>query len=201
MTTSNSKRPSRPLVVLFGLPRHLYRHGWGWVLGHRFLQLTHTGRSSGRTYQTILEVIHYDPDSQEATIMSGFGPGADWLRNVQANGRAEVSIGRSSFTATHRMVRVEEAMRSSRPTNDGTVSSARLCAWSSAAYLVGAMTVRTRRAARPLSNCRRLRSGRAHAPEAAITEPRSRGQATSPGRRALGVLLWRGDYHDRAVGM
>ena len=42
--------------------------------------------------------------------MSGFGPGADWLRNVQANGRAEVSIGRSSFTATHRMVRVEEAM-------------------------------------------------------------------------------------------
>ena len=26
-------------------------------------------------------------------------------------------------------------------------------------------------------------------------------QATSPGRRALGVLLWRGDYHDRAVGM
>ena len=110
MTTSNSKRPSRPLVVLFGLPRHLYRHGWGWVLGHRFLQLTHTGRSSGRTYQTILEVIHYDPDSQEATVMSGFGPGAYWLRNVQANGRTEVSIGRSSFTATHRMVPVEEAM-------------------------------------------------------------------------------------------
>ena len=177
MTTSNSKRPSRPLVVLFGLPRHLYRHGWGWVLGHRFLQLTHTGRSSGRTYQTILEVIHYDPDSQEATIMSGFGPGADWLRNVQANGRAEVSIGRSSFTATHRMVRVEEAMRSSRPTNGATVSPARLCAWSSAAYLVGDMTVRTRRAAGPLRSCRLLRSGRAHVPEAAITEQRSRGQA------------------------
>ena len=100
MTTSNSKRPSRPLVVLFGLPRHLYRHGWGWVLGHRFLQLTHTGRSSGRTYQAILEVVHYDPDNQEATVMSGFGPGAYWLRNVQANGRAEVSIGRFSFTAT-----------------------------------------------------------------------------------------------------
>ena len=110
MTTSNSKRPPRPLVVLFGLPQHLYRHRWGWVLGHRFLQLTHTGRSSGRTYQTILEVVHYDPDSQEATVMSGFGPGADWLRNVQANGRAEVSIGRSCFTATHRVIPVEEAM-------------------------------------------------------------------------------------------
>jgi hypothetical protein len=29
---------------------------------------------------------------------------------VQANDRAEVSIGRSSFTATHRVVPVEEAM-------------------------------------------------------------------------------------------
>jgi deazaflavin-dependent oxidoreductase (nitroreductase family) len=74
------------------------------------LQLTRTGRSSGHTYQTILEVVHYGPDSQEATVMSGFGPGADWLRNVQANGRAEVSLGRTWFTATHRMVRVEEAM-------------------------------------------------------------------------------------------
>jgi len=42
--------------------------------------------------------------------MSGFGPSADWLRNLQANGRAEVSIGWSSFSATHRMVPVEEAM-------------------------------------------------------------------------------------------
>jgi deazaflavin-dependent oxidoreductase (nitroreductase family) len=74
------------------------------------LQLTHTGRISGRTYQTILEVVHYNPDSQEATVMSGFEPGADWLRNVQANDQAEISVGRSSFTATHRMVPVEEAV-------------------------------------------------------------------------------------------
>jgi len=140
MTTSDSKRPPRPLVVLFGLPRHLYRHGRGWVLGHRFLQLTHTGRSSGCTYQTILEVVHFDPDSQEATVMSGFGPGADWLRNVQANGRAEVSIGRSSFTATTAWSRSRRRWRSSRPTNDATVSPARWCAWSSAVYLVGATT-------------------------------------------------------------
>lgn len=110
MTASNSKQPARALVVLFGLPRHLYRHGWGWVLGHRFLQLTHTGRRSGRTYTTILEVIHYEPGSGEAMVMSGFGRGADWLRNIQANGRAEVSIGRTSFRATYRMVPVEEAL-------------------------------------------------------------------------------------------
>ena len=109
MAVSNPKRPSRALVVLFGLPRHLYRHSWGWVLGHRFLQLTHTGRRSGRTYTTILEVIRFDSTSGEATVMSGFGPGSDWLRNIQANGRAEVSIGRSSFLATYRVVPIEEA--------------------------------------------------------------------------------------------
>src|SRR5665811_1543615 len=101
---------SRALVVLSGLPTHLYRHGWGWVLGHRFLQLTHTGRRSGRTYTTVLEVIRFDSTSREATVLSGFGHGSDWLRNIQANGRAEVSIGRSSFTATYRVVPVEEAM-------------------------------------------------------------------------------------------
>jgi len=110
MAASNPKRPSRALVVLFGLPRHLYRHGWGWVLGHRFLQLTHTGRRSGRTYTTVLEVIRFDSASREATVLSGFGPGSDWLHNIQANGRGEVSIGRSSFPATYRVVPIEEAM-------------------------------------------------------------------------------------------
>lgn len=107
---SPTMKPPHALVVLFGLPRHLYRHGLGWVLGHRFLQLTHTGRRSGRTYTTILEVIRYDSGSREATVISGFGPEADWLRNVLANGRAEVSIGRSSFPATCRVLPIEEAV-------------------------------------------------------------------------------------------
>ena len=110
MAASSRKHLPRPLVVLFGLPRHLYRHGWGWVLGHRFLQLTHTGRRSGRTYTTVLEVIRFDSTSGEATVMSGFGHGSDWLRNIQANGRAEVNIGRSSFPATYRVVPIEEAI-------------------------------------------------------------------------------------------
>lgn len=80
MAASNSKRPSRALVVLFGLPTHLYRHGWGWVLGHRFLQLTHTGRRSGRPYTTVLEVIRFDSTSGEGTVMSGFGPGSESAR-------------------------------------------------------------------------------------------------------------------------
>lgn len=110
MAASSRKHLPRALVVLFGLPTHLYRHGWGWVLGHRFLQLTHTGRRSGRTYTTVLEVIRFDSTSREATVLSGFGHGSDWLRNIQANGRGEVSIGRSSFPATYRVVPIEEAI-------------------------------------------------------------------------------------------
>ncbi len=43
--------------------------------------------------------------------MSGFGPGADWLRNIEANGQLEVSIGRSTFPATYRLLEVEESVR------------------------------------------------------------------------------------------
>ncbi len=102
---------SRWLRSLLRAPLRLYQHGWGWVLGHRFLRLTHRGRRSGRVYQTVLEVLRFDPATREATAMSGFGPGADWLRNIEANGQLEVSIGRSTFPATYRLLEVEESVR------------------------------------------------------------------------------------------
>ncbi|MGA8044630.1 MAG: nitroreductase family deazaflavin-dependent oxidoreductase [Dermatophilaceae bacterium] len=100
---------SRPVILVLGLPRHLYRHGWGWLLGRRFLQLTHVGRRSGRVHTTVLEVAGSDQHSGEVMVVSGFGPGSDWLRNIQANGSAEISIGRESFPASFRMVPVDEA--------------------------------------------------------------------------------------------
>lgn len=102
---------SRWLRHAFRAPLHLYQHGWGWFLGHRFLQLTHRGRRSGRVYKTVLEVIRFDPATSEATVMSGFGRGADWLRNIEANGQLEVSIGRSTFPATYRLLEVEDSVR------------------------------------------------------------------------------------------
>ncbi len=101
----------RPVISVLGLPRHLYRHGWGWLLGRRFLQLTHVGRRTGRVYTTVLEVAGSDRDNREVMVVSGFGRGSDWLCNIQANGRAEISIGRDSFPASFRMVPVDEATR------------------------------------------------------------------------------------------
>lgn len=92
-------------------PNLLYEHGGGRLLGHRFLQLTHVGRRSGRTFRTVLEVIRYDPDTGEATVLSGFGPQADWLRNLQAAGGAEVSFGAEPRRAAYRLLSLEEAER------------------------------------------------------------------------------------------
>jgi deazaflavin-dependent oxidoreductase (nitroreductase family) len=109
MSASGRRILSRPVIVLLGLPRHVYRHGWGWLLGRRFLQLTHTGRRSGRTHTTVLEVVRFDRVSGEVMVVSGFGPGSDWFRNIKANARAEISIGRESFPASFRVLSVDEA--------------------------------------------------------------------------------------------
>src|SRR5664279_4739825 len=105
-----SPRPIPPwLRIAFGLPRHLYAHQLGWMLGRRFLQLDHAGRRNGREYHTVLEVMHYDPARREAVVMSGFGAGADWLRNIQASGHATVPIGATSYPAQFRILPVDEA--------------------------------------------------------------------------------------------
>ncbi|MGV8965009.1 MAG: nitroreductase family deazaflavin-dependent oxidoreductase [Cellulomonas sp.] len=108
---STSSRPPAPwLARLLRLPQHLYRHGLGWMLGHRFVQLTHSGRRTGRTFSTVLEVVRLEQRTREVTVVSGFGSGADWLRNIHSNGQAQISIGREVYDATFRIVGAEEAI-------------------------------------------------------------------------------------------
>jgi deazaflavin-dependent oxidoreductase (nitroreductase family) len=99
------------LLRLLDLPEYLDRHGWGWVLGHRVLQLTHRGRRTGRLRRTVLEVMHFDPTSREAIVMSGSGPTTHWLRNIQSNNELEVSIGHTFFAGTYRLLAPWEAVR------------------------------------------------------------------------------------------
>jgi deazaflavin-dependent oxidoreductase (nitroreductase family) len=107
------RRPNTPsgwLLRLLDSPLYLYRHGWGWVLGHRVLQLTHRGRRTGRLRWTVLQVLRYDPKTGEAVVMSGSGPTTHWLRNIQANDQLEVSIGRTFFAGSYRLLGPEEAI-------------------------------------------------------------------------------------------
>ncbi len=100
----------RSLRVAFRVPDQLYRHGLGFLLGRRFLRLTHVGRRSGRRYTTVLEVVDCHPAVPELVVVSGFGARADWLRNLQAGGPAEVTVGRATFQADHRTLGIDEAV-------------------------------------------------------------------------------------------
>lgn len=41
--------------------------------------------------------------------MNGFGPDSDWLRNIEAQPGAEVTVGREHFIASHRFIGGDEA--------------------------------------------------------------------------------------------
>lgn len=94
---------------LLRAPALLYRWNAGWLLGRRFLLLTHVGRRSGRRYQTVLEVIGTDSASGEVVVITARGGSADWYRNVQAHPATEVAIGRHRFRPVHRVLDEREA--------------------------------------------------------------------------------------------
>ena len=103
-------RLNATLRRLFRAPVYLYRWKCGWLLGHRFLLLIHVGRRTRLTHYTILEIMEFRPDVPEMIVMSGFGPNADWLRNIEITPDPEVVVGSERFTAAHRMLDAEEAV-------------------------------------------------------------------------------------------
>jgi deazaflavin-dependent oxidoreductase (nitroreductase family) len=98
------------LRYLFRGPVYLYRWHLGWLLGHRFLLLTHTGRRSGLRRQTVLEVVEYRKSGPEVVVVSAFGHSADWLRNIEAKSDEEVTVASKHFAASHRILDEEEAI-------------------------------------------------------------------------------------------
>ncbi len=88
---------------------YLYQWNVGWLLGSRFLRLTHVGRRSGRQYQTVLEVVGEDPGRQEIMVVAGLGRSAQWYRNVRAGNAVAITIGRRYFHPVYRELGVREA--------------------------------------------------------------------------------------------
>ena len=60
--------------------------------------VVHRGRRSGRTFRT---PVHLDRVGDSFVIALAYGTGADWVRNVLANGGAAVEIGGERFITAH----------------------------------------------------------------------------------------------------
>jgi deazaflavin-dependent oxidoreductase (nitroreductase family) len=103
------QRPTGLVKRLLHLPVWLYRARLGFLLGDRFLLVTHVGRSSGRHHQTPVEVVVHDRDAGEYLVCSGTGPQADWYRNLQVTPAPEVQVGTRRWCPHQRLLAADEA--------------------------------------------------------------------------------------------
>ncbi len=101
-------RPTGLLRVALRLPIWLYRLRLGWLLGHRFLLLTHRGRKTGRARQTMLEVVRYDPATRESVVAAAWANRADWYRNIQARPALRVQTAGVRYTPLQRFLSPDE---------------------------------------------------------------------------------------------
>ena len=106
--------PTGLLRLLLRCPILCYRLHLGWVLGRRFLLLTHIGRKSGLPRQTVLEVVNYDSTRHRCIIASGWGEKAQWFRNIILNPDVEVILGTYTHHAKARRMDRDEAERELR---------------------------------------------------------------------------------------
>jgi deazaflavin-dependent oxidoreductase (nitroreductase family) len=102
------RRPYGMYRWLANAPRWFYRLGFGWVLGHRVVQITHRGRTSGQIRRTILEVLQYDPHTQEVLVVSGWEGKTDWYRNIEREPALEVRTGRVAYRPVQEFLSPEE---------------------------------------------------------------------------------------------
>jgi deazaflavin-dependent oxidoreductase (nitroreductase family) len=77
-------------------PRVFYALGLGPLIGRHVLLLNTIGRKTGRPRVTPLV---YQQRSDVFIVASARGPSADWLRNVLANSKVRVRVGRHQFKA------------------------------------------------------------------------------------------------------
>lgn len=102
---ARKRTPPRGLLRLFlRAPILLYRCGLGWLLGRRFLMLTHIGRKSGLERRTVLEVVRRNDARGVFVVCSGWGETAQWFRNVIAHPDIWVTSGTRTLPRRARLL-------------------------------------------------------------------------------------------------
>jgi deazaflavin-dependent oxidoreductase (nitroreductase family) len=105
------KKPTGILRALFRTPIFLYKINLGFLLGKRFLLLTHTGRKSGQPRQTVIEVVTHDENTGAYYVAAAWRKKADWYLNILQNPRVKVQVGNRQFEAEANPTSREEAER------------------------------------------------------------------------------------------
>lgn len=100
--------------MLLRAPIALYRCRLGWLLGHRFLLLTHIGRKTGVRRRTVLEVMRCDERTGACFVGSGWGERADWYKNIQKNPNVEITVAARKSEARARWLSPAESEREFR---------------------------------------------------------------------------------------
>jgi deazaflavin-dependent oxidoreductase (nitroreductase family) len=103
--------PGKALRLGLRLPIWLYRARLGWLLGDRFLMLTHIGRNSGLPRQTVIEVVQHDKETDTYYVVSGWGEKSDWYRNIRKSPAVTIQAGGRKFQARAELVGLEKAIR------------------------------------------------------------------------------------------
>lgn len=116
---ANGRTKAPALMIPFmKLPLILYRLNLGWLLGRRFMCLTHVGRKSGKVYHTVLAALRIDENTREIYAVSPWSE-SNWFRNIQAapalevetagrSGPGEIGHGRICYTPVQRSLTPEE---------------------------------------------------------------------------------------------
>lgn len=104
------RQPGRLALVFMRLPRPLYHRGWGRLLGHTFLLITHQGRKTGKRRETVAMALTFHPDTREAIVCSAWGPNTEWLRNLRAHPALQIQIGRDTYVPQQHFLSEDEAV-------------------------------------------------------------------------------------------
>lgn len=102
------RRPGKVLRFGLRLPIWLYRFNLGWLLGNRFLLLTHTGRKSDLTRQAVIEVVYHDKYTDTYYVVSGWGEKSDWYQNIRRSPEVTVQVAGRRFKATAKLISAPE---------------------------------------------------------------------------------------------
>ena len=103
------RQPGRLALAVMRLPRPLYHHGLGRLLGHTFLLIAHEGRTTGKRRETVALVLAWNPETREAVVCSAWGE-TQWIRNLRARPALEIQTGGERFVPRQRFLDEDEAV-------------------------------------------------------------------------------------------